>query len=280
MLRRRGIRCPFGASHLLFLAPLLLGGCVRRPLRYSLNDKEIVRSTAPAPLKVQVATFSDRRDAAEREKAARESKGDADIGDYTYDKEFRGSVAEEITKMLVSHLNYSKAFSTPVTLTSFPGVILTGVILDSLAKTGVDAVLTGDVDHFYGYYDRNFGRELLYELPLAVASGLLLNFSFSSGSTQYTFFWYGPGLVLGIYLESLHQRQIGQHVQLNAKLISTKSHQPLWENSFDVALAGKRSMHGLSGVGRKYEVALSSLRNAVNLLVESLAKGSLSTGKP
>ncbi len=256
----------------IFAVPFF-GGC-GYAIRYNLNQREIVKSSSPAPLKVQVATFSDKRDGVEREKSARKAKGVPDAGDYTYDKEFRGKVAEEMTKMLVNHLNYSNVFSSQATPAAFSSAQLSDALLDSLARKGFDAVLTGELANFYGYYDQNLGRALAYMLPLGVASGLLLNFSTTSGNTQTTFYWYGPGLVLGSYLESLHPRRIAKHVQFSARLISTKTHQPLWENRFDVAETAKRSMPGISTEQRKYQVAVWSLREAVNQMVESLAKSS------
>ncbi len=255
---------------ILILAMLLITGCGYQ-IKYALNNKDIAISTKPIPMKVQIATFSDSRDYIERQKEARKQKGGRDIGDYTYDKEFRGEVATEITKMLSDHLNYSRIFNPAVKLVSFSYQDISDTKLDSLQALGVDAVFTGEIGHFYGYYDRNIGRQLLYAVPLAVLSASLLNLTTTSGNYQITYYWYGPGLVLGYYLESLHKRQIEQRAQINAKLISTTSHQVVWQQNFDIFVSGKRNMPGVNTEQRKYQIALYSLRDAVNQLVTSLA---------
>ncbi|HEX9975358.1 MAG TPA: hypothetical protein VGD14_25120, partial [bacterium] len=249
---------------------LLLNGCGYQ-IRYALNQGDIAISDKTLPMKVQVATFSDSRDYVERQKDARKQKGDSDLADYTYDKEFRGEVATEITKMLSDHLNFSRAFNPAVKLTSFSYEDISDAKLDSLQVIGVDAVFTGEIGHFYGYYDRNIGRQLLYTVPLAVLSGSLLSLTTTSGNYQITYYWYGPGLVLGYYLESLHKRQIEQRAQINARLISTTSHQVVWQQNFDVFISGKRNMPGVNTEQRKYQIAVFSLRDAVNQLVTSLA---------
>ena len=259
----------------LISATLFLGGC-GYAIKYNLNEKDIFLSKSTKPLKVQVATFSDKRDVVEREKSARKEKGDTDLGDYTYDREFRGDVAEEITKMLIKHLNYSKAFASETMPASFRTEQLSAEVLDSLGEVGIDAVITGEINHFYGYYDQNLGRQLLYEVPLAVVSGLLLTWTTTSGNVQTTYYWYGPGLVLGGYLESLHKRSIKKHVQMRTILISTTTHQPLWEDSFEIFSNETKSMPGLSTAQRKFQVTVWSLRDAVNQMVKSLEKASLS----
>ncbi len=259
----------------LVLAALFLGGC-GYAIKYNLNEKDIFLSESTKPLKVQFATFSDMRDVVEREKSARKQEGYTDLGDYTYDKEFRGDVAEEITKMSIKHLNYSKVFSYEITPASFGTEQPSAEVLDSLGEMGIDAVITGEINHFYGYYDQSLGRQLLYGLPLAVASGLLLTWTTTSGNYQTTYYWYGPGLVLGGYLESLHERIIRKHVQMRAILISTTTHQPFWEDSFEISSTEKRSMPGLSTSERKFQVTVWSLREAVNQMVKSIERATLS----
>lgn len=257
----------------LILAVIFLNGC-GYSIKYNLDRKDIIIPESTIPLKVQVVTFSDNRGKVEKEKSARKAKGESDIADYTYDKEFQGVVAYEITKMLVKHLNYSKLFSPQVELASFGYDQISEEKLDYLQKAGFDAVLTGRISHFYGYYDRNIGKQLVYSLPLAIASGLLLSWTTTSGNYEITYYWYGPGLALGYYLESLHKRRIEHRTTLIVKLISTTTHQPFWQKNFDVFITGLRSMPGISTERRKYEVSVSSLREAVNNMIMSLAKNS------
>lgn len=254
----------------LIFCILSLAGCGYQ-IRYALNQRDVVLSEKAIPLNVTVAQFSDTRDFLERNKDARKDNGDSDLADYTFDKEFRGEVAVEITKMLARHLNFSGAFDPEAQLASFSYDDLSDSILDSLQSTGVDAVFTGEISHFYGYYDRNIGRQFLYAVPLGVLSGMLLNLTTTSGNYQVTYYWYGPGLMLGYYLESLHKRQIDQRAEIHARLISTSSHQVLWQQNFDAFVSGKRNMPGVNTEQRKYQIAVFSLRDAVNELVTSLA---------
>lgn len=258
---------------IVFEAAFLLTSCGYQ-IRYPLNQRNITIAQKPIPLNVQVAQFTDARDLIERQKDARKQKGDPDLADYTYDREFRGQVAHEITQMLTQHLNFARAFTPAIQMTPLWTHQLSDSRLDSLKQRGVDAVLTGEIGHFYGYYDRNVGRQLLYAVPLGVLSGMLLSWTTTSGNYQMTYYWYGPGLVLGYYLESLHQRQIEQRAQLNARLISTSTYQVLWQQNLDVFVGGKRKMPGIDTEQRKYQVAVYSLRDAVNQLVASLAQQS------
>ncbi len=259
---------------LMVLCSLLLGlfcsGC-GYSIKYGLNQRDIVTAETSRPLRVYVTQFIEKRPNEEREKSSRKEKGESDLGDYTYDKQFRGTVSEEISKMAAQHLSYSKVFAQ---VTFAPSV--TEDNLDSQSETEVDAILTGEIEHFYGYYDSNIGRQLLYTVPLGVASGLLLNTTLSSGNTQYTVYWIGPGMVLGYYLESLHKRRIEYATQLSAKLISTSTKEVIWQDSFIIAEKMRGSMPGIGTKQRKFQITLKSLRDAVNQMVESIATSSLS----
>lgn len=249
-------------------ASLVFGGC-GYSIKYGLNDQDIVSSSHTNPLNVQVAVFSDTRPPEEREKSAREELGQSDLRDYTFNKEFKGEVAEGVTNMLVEHLAYSRVFQQ-ITASSIASDQLSDGMLDSLATQGVDALLVGEVAHFYGYYDQSLARKLLYSVPLGVLSAML--FSFTTDS--YVVYWYGPGLVLGNYLESRHSRRIEDRTELRVKLFSTATHEQLWENSFDVSSSGDRAMPGISTEQRKFQVAVWSLRDLVNQIVEDLAEAS------
>ena len=267
------------SMYALVITTLFLAGC-GYSIKYNLNQKDIFVSNSVKPLKVQIARFADNRDLTEKEISARKTTGGTDFGDYTYDMQFQGDVAEGITNMLIKHLNYSKIFTTKSTLAHFGSEQLSIdkqlsiLILDSLANTGVDAVLTGEINHFYGYYDRNIGREFLYEIPLAILSGGIFTWKETTSSlimtTETTYYWYGPGLVLGGFLESLHKRSIKQHVQIKAKLISTSTYKPIWEDDFEIFSNEQKSMPGLSTVKRKFQITVWALRDAVNQMGKSL----------
>jgi hypothetical protein len=257
----------FAVTQFLFI------GCGYQ-INYVLNDEKILHAAKATPLKVRVAQMKDAREDIEKEASGRKNSGYEDFTDYTYDKGFRGNVPGDITSMLVNHLNYSGVFNPPAMVSSIHSGDISDAALDSLGQSGFDALLVGEIRNFYGYYDQNIGRQMLYEIPLAVASGLLLNWSTTSGNYQVNYYWYGPGLVLGAYLESLHKRKIEQHIRLNVKLISTTTHQPAWEDNFEIYQSGKRAMPGLNTANRKFELAVFSLRDAVNDMVKSISDNS------
>lgn len=85
-------------------------------------------------------------------------------------------------KMFSDQINYSRAFDPEIKLASFSYVDISDQRLDSLKDAGVVAVFTGEVGHFYGDYDSNVDRQLLYAAPLAVLSGTL---SFKQARTYF-----------------------------------------------------------------------------------------------
>jgi hypothetical protein len=257
---------------------LLLSGCVGYAIKYELKEPDVIVSKSKLSLSVQLAKFSDTRPQEEKSKDIRSEKGQSDVNDYTYDNEFSGNVVEEVSKMVVEHINYSKVFNR-ITLASFASADVSDSKLDALREKGVDVLILGDLNHFYGYYEQNIGMQLLYCIPLGVASGLLLNFSFTSGNTTYSYFWYGPGLVLGYYLESLDKRDIKYSTQLILKMVSTSTRKVLWEGTFDVSQKLYDKMPGISTQNRKFEITINSLRDAVNKIVESLSKSDIKTNQ-
>lgn len=252
---------------------LCFAGCGYQ-IRYTLNDEETPKVRNAIPMSVQLIPFNDIRDPIERDKEARDRTGQSDLSDYTYDSEFRGDVAPEITTMIFEHLNYSWLFSRPVRPVHPQHTAVSQASLEQLSRQGVEGVLTGEIEHFYGYYDQNLGRKLLYAVPLGVASGLLLNAGVSTEEGNYQVYWYGPGLVVGYYLESLHDRHIEYRTLLHAQLISTSTQQVIWEKDCEVAYSGVRDMPGINTEERKFDVAVMSLRDAVNVMVADLSANS------
>lgn len=263
----------------LIFASVLLGGCATRTrvyrLQYSVKGPDIVQSDSVVSMKVQVARFYDIRDDIEQRISDRKESGGRDLKDYTYDAGFGDKVAEQITRMVIRHLNQSKVFSPHVTLARITSEQLTDAMLENLAKEGVDAVVTGEIEHFYGYYDHKPARRFLYAFPLGMAS-MAITAVYTAAATGVA--WVAvayPGAYLGYYLESLHPRNIERHVLLKVQLISTKTHKPLWEDTFHVQSSERRSMPGFATRNRKYHVAVNSLRDATNEMVMSLRKADL-----
>lgn len=255
---------------------MFLSGCATPKgylIKYNLNKRDVVLpSSSSIPMKVQVVEFSDRRDFVEKDIAARKEKGFSDLKDYTYDWQFEGNVAGEITKMLIKHLNHSKVFKPAASLATFGSGQLSKETLNYLSKQGVDAVLNGEIENFYGYYDKKIGRQLLYEVPLSIGSAILsLGLSGTATGGELLILTTYPGAKLGEYLESLHQRQIEYHVKITTRLTSTITSEVLWKDSFDISFAGKKRMPGFSTGKRRFDVTVIALHEAANKMVESLA---------
>lgn len=259
----------------IVIVVLIMSGCAY-PIKYKLNEKNISILKQTLPLRVLVTKFSDMRNSEERIKSLRKQKGYPDYGDYTYDKQFKGEVAEAITTMLVQHLNYSRVFSQ-VELAPFTSEQLSEEKLTSLSQIGVDAVMTGEIQHFYGYYDTNIFREILYQIP-SYLYYFINPFGFSSDFVDaliHVSIWI-TGTIGGLYLESLHKRDIEWRTKLSVKMIHTSTHDVLWEDTIEIFGKVHQRMPGPGGrPPRKFEVAINSLRDAVNKMVKSLSQVSL-----
>ncbi len=278
-------------------AAFLLGGC-GYPIKYRLNDAGIVRAQQALPLRVQVATFTDKREPQEHEKKARKAAGFSDVNDFSYDNGFHGKEAEEITQVLVAHLSYSNAF-TATQRGAFSSESISDSVLAALAAGGIEAVLVGEIENFYGYYDQNPGRQFLYGLGLGLAFGIPVYLATGSSEETSTFstgigtvratetkFNGIPGSIatsigasLGYYLESTHKRNIERHTKLSARLLNTSTRATLWQDTFEIHEKDFKAMPGLNTETRKYEVTVAALREAVNRMVESLGKAEVSANK-
>lgn len=262
---------------LTFLAAtlcLLATGCTYKyPLKYKLNGRDIVKAQSSVHLKVQVAALADLRPSAEMNKDDRVKQGDRDAGDYTYDNEFTPDMSRQISEMIIKHVNYSGIFDTPVSLAPYASNQISDTRLDELAKSGVDAVMTGEIQHFFGYYDRKLGRELLYGVPLGLASAAVTMVASAAATGGFLYVCTtAPGAYLGLYLESLHHRRIEKSCVLSVRLTSTKTYQPIWEDKLEVTSDERTSMPGATATKRKFQLATTALREAVNKMVEHMQK--------
>lgn len=280
-------------SNVMLATAFLLGGC-GYPIKYRLNDTGIVRAKQALPLRVQIATFADRREPHEHDKKARKAEGYNDVNDFSYDKGFHGNEAEEITKMLAAHLTHSRVFASAQRGT-FSSEGVSDSLLAALAQAGVEAVLTGEIENFYGYYDQNPGRQFLYAFGLGLALGLPVYLATGPqeettrvGNVIITETTYNTipgsiatsiGVSLGYYLESTHKRNIERHTKLTARLLNTSTRATLWQDTFEIHEKELKAMPGLNTENRKYEVAVAALREAVNKIVESLETAELRAGE-
>lgn len=285
--------CGFGLNlgiGLALLTALLLSGCAAYRINYSLNEREIVPAQKPCSLSVAVAILNDQRDQNERVKEAQKAISDDNVGDYTYDKDFKGGIDESISEMLASHLEYSRSFRR-IGLLEYNAAALSRPVMDSLGARGVEAVLTGSIRHFSGFYERRRANEVLLGLGLgvgcAVAATLLTmeektyQYCGPGGQSGLTYVEINPaagtlagtaGAILGGLLESSGKRDFSRHTQLSVNLLSTVTGDTLWSETVEVIQREHNSMPGLNGSKKKQELAVSSLREAVNKIVESLSK--------
>ncbi|MFH2056616.1 MAG: hypothetical protein ABIJ61_11705 [bacterium] len=272
---------------LLSLLFIFLIGC-SHSINYNLTESQIAESTETAPISVGVIALIDARDSWERSKKKCKNEGMDDCGDYTQDKDFGNHVAADISTMLVSHLEYSRAFEN-VSLLDAADETLGQDELQRWAGSGVDAVLTGRIEHFYGYY--NGGSKVLPVglcLASAVAVGLMTieeeTYEFSSPygggggmstpkvNTVATTLGASAGWLAGAYLESLSARDNARQTRLSLALISTASGDTLWSGVASSEDLSKSAMPGLNTDNRKYQLAVRSLREAINNLVEQMDK--------
>ena len=65
--------------------------------------------------------------------------------------------------------------------------------------------------------------------------------------------------------------KIESKTRLSAKLVSTSTHETVWEDTFDLQESEKKAMPGLNTEQRKYQVAVDALREVVNEMVKSLS---------
>jgi hypothetical protein len=257
----------------LSITVIFFSGCTHL-IKYNLDQKIILISKRTLPLNVAVIKFSDVRPEEERNKSSREKKGYTDLGDYTYDKNFKGEVSEAITAMLIEHVRYSRVFST-VERAKLTSIDLSQEELILLQGEGFDAVMTGKIQNFYGYYDRNIDREFLYFIPAlaaAIASPYIADPYSLTDALAATLVTVGLGIA-GPYFESLHKRDIEWKTSLRLKLVSTSTNHVIWEDTLEVFGKVHKSDPGFRGKqNEKYKIVISSLRDAINKMVKSLTE--------
>jgi hypothetical protein len=195
--------------------------------------------------------------------------------------------------MMAAHLTYAGTFEEVRFLDGASAA--TPAVLDSLEQQGVDAVLTGKVERFYGYYDQRPGKQVLAQVGLALAVALPVAILTTSTETKTISGPFGPigettevktsplaiglaavvGASIGSLIESSSSRRVAGHTRLSLELIETATGQTLWAGITDVQNDEKKSMPGVKTNTRKQEVAVTSLKTAMNDLVTQLAQADL-----
>ncbi len=297
----------FVAIGSIVLLAVFLSGCGGGyKIQYSLNENDLIMSQSALPLKVCVAKFTDNRPPEDRQKVARKDKKYSDVGDYTYDEGFEGEVSQEITNMIVKHLNYSGVFKH-VSVAPSTSEAVSQTTLDAMRNKGFDAVMVGEIKHFYGYYDNHGIRQLLYGLGLGYLFSAPYSLydppspeppyiSISIFDEEYDEKWdkyeeeleeydkrldeardkaiagFVAGASAGLALETFHKRKIESATQLVVKLISTSTHDVIWEGTFEASEKSHGRIPSFWPGHEKFNLALKSLHYAANQMVESLSK--------
>jgi|GEM_PF-2745773 len=279
MIRRDVIR-----YFVLMITAVLLSHC-GHGIRYNLDAPEIRTATTGKPYRVLVTTLIDKRDPVERFKSAREREGYSDLSDYTYDTDFRGQIPEEITKMIIAHLQHAGLFDGGVVERQFAMKGLSREKLNRLRESKIDAVLVGRLESFYGYYDRNRLRKWLYRVPFLAALGVTA----AGAADQQEKIEQGTYpiseaamLSLGFsinHMESLHKRSIESGTRMTLSLVSTETGEILWKDTIDISDKSQGTVAGISLRGNSdNKLAVSALKLAVNELVAQLEDAPF--GKP
>ena len=179
--------------------------------------------------------------------------------------ELQKNVSKKIPRMLINQI-YSRKIFEKATLFSSPSKYVSNAKLDSLRKKGVDAVIVGNIIYSNKYHKSNIGRMMLYAVPLGVISAIILNFTVERSSGYTIYYWYGPGVALGVYLESaLHKEYDMEFV---VKMVSTSTYDILHEDVYKI--------HLKKIIGQKtFELPTEPLRDLINEMVEELSKVSV-----
>ncbi|MGH1364817.1 MAG: hypothetical protein ACRBF0_14735 [Calditrichia bacterium] len=287
MLRKRGWtmtrRDVIRFIALIFMA-VLLSNC-GHSIRYNLDKPEISTATSGKPYRVLVTTLADRRAPIERFKSAREREGFTDLADYTYDTDFRGQVPQEVTKMIIEHLDHSGLFEGGVVERQFAMNGVSQEKLDRLRERKIDAVLVGKLESFYGYYDRNRARKWLYRLPFLAALGVTAaNIADNPEAIEQGSYPVSEAALLSLgfsinHMESLHKRHTEGQTRMSLALVCTDNGTVLWQDTIEVSNIERTTVAGISLTGNKdNKLAISALQHAVNELVVKLEDAPF--GKP
>ncbi|MGA9115809.1 MAG: hypothetical protein WB626_03445 [Bacteroidota bacterium] len=273
------------------IAAFFAADCGGYVIRYHLDREEAHPSGTRHDLDVIVTLFSDLRPEQERSEKARERMGLGDAGDYTHDAEFKGGVAEGISRMVARHLAFTGSFDTVRFRRMDPGD-LTDRRLDSLREAGVDAVLLGEVRHFCASYQTDAVDVLVPAFVFAAIAVPLMISAVQKEPRAADAPWEVPafsfekdvlptlagtaGMAAAAALVNLRERDVEWEAETAVELVGTENRRVLWEGTFRSAARERRSYGGFGS--NKFERAMAALRAVVNQMVRSLEAAPLTGG--
>jgi hypothetical protein len=271
------------------LSAILLYGCGGYAIKYDFKKSDFINSDSARALQVVILPLDDMRPPEERLEQEREALDKPEAGNYTCDEEFKGTVSEEISKMIAKHLKHSKVFSR-VEFRSVPMANANEKFLDSLRAKGVDMILVGEIDHFYSYYWTD-GMDLMIPATLELAIGVPLmvvgiNQHVDKLKTQSLLetssVEFDPmvdivpeigclvGGMIGSVIVNSRTRPIEWHTEIAVKLVSTTNSNIVWE---DTLSSYKNDRKVFSGFGsNKFDLLMESLQDVTNQMVISICK--------
>ncbi len=227
---------------LLAILPLFLLGCSGAPISYSTKERRLYIPKETIPLKVAVANFPDLRPADERDRNQRKVPEGEDAGDYSDDTDFKDkNIGAGLAKMTAKHLSEAGLFDSVTHVDLDRKAAEAGV--KGEAFKGYDAVLVGDVAHFWGYYHKSLFRTIFF-VPLG-GSGYFLDNALATpvkGGAEFA----------------------------NVKLISTKNGEVLYQGTLTSGFDESQAF-----TGGRVDKGLEAWRVAVNKMTEAIAASKL-----
>lgn len=226
----------------LFLLPLLAVGCKGSPLVYSTKERRLFIPKDMIPMRVAVANFPDLRPEEEHDRTKRTVAEGEDVGDFSDDKDFADpDIGRGLAKMTVTHLRDAGLFQD----VQHVDVDRKSAEANVKGETfkGFDAVLVGDVAHFWGYLHKSLFRTIFF-LPLG-GSGYFID-------------------------HALKTPVKGQAQFANVKLISTKTGEVLYQGSMESGFDESQAF-----TGGRTDKALEAWRVSVNKVTEAIATSNI-----
>ena len=177
--------------------------------------------------------------------------------------ELTKEIYKEIPRMLINKIDSRKIFGN-VTSTSLALKRPSNEKLDSLRAKGVDAVIVANIIYSETSHNLNIGRMMLYSVPLGLLSAYIFNFTVEG---SYVVYWYGPGVALGVYLESLHKEYA---TELVVKVISTYTYDTIQESDYKIQLKKLTDT-------KEFNMKTKSINNVIKEMVDNISKVSISS---
>ncbi|UCD15016.1 MAG: hypothetical protein JSV34_04645 [Candidatus Omnitrophota bacterium] len=158
---------------------LILTGCAST-IRYAFN-KGLYVSDKPLPYKVVVDVFEDIRPSEERDGTMYKHG----VSLYTRDRSFKADIDKQISQMLVEHLEKAKVFNEVRVRDVNDNLEVDIEEMEKLEQEGIDFVITGNLEHFYGFQSGVSGVAYAFG-ALGVLTEAIVNPKRVGGNVEYS----------------------------------------------------------------------------------------------